>query len=105
MPAARHNRSQNAGVVYTLVDEVMAVVDALMMISSRTERAGAFRQCPSAILFCRLLGRNPTSRARASQWKRTLGEVPTNPSGDKIAISLTKEHCAGVVEVLSATRK
>lgn len=37
MPAVRHKRSQNAGVVYTLVDEVMAVVDALMRTSSRTE--------------------------------------------------------------------
>jgi len=26
----RHKRSQNTGVVYTLVDEVVAVVDALM---------------------------------------------------------------------------
>ena len=31
--AVRHKRSQNAGVVYTLVDEVMAVVDALMIVS------------------------------------------------------------------------
>src|ERR1700751_3787185 len=37
MPAVRHRRSQNAGVVYALVDEVTAVVDALMRISSRTE--------------------------------------------------------------------
>src|SRR6266436_2649356 len=37
MPAVRHGRSQNAGVVYALVDEVTAVVDALMRISSRTE--------------------------------------------------------------------
>jgi hypothetical protein len=33
----RHKRSQNTGVVYPLVDEVIAVVDALMRISSRTE--------------------------------------------------------------------
>jgi hypothetical protein len=32
----RHKRSQNAGVAYTPVDEVMARVDALMRISSRT---------------------------------------------------------------------
>ena len=37
MPLVRHKRSQNAGVVYTLVDEVMAVVDALMRTSSRSE--------------------------------------------------------------------
>ena len=36
MPAERHKRSQNAGVVYTLVDEVVPV-DALMRISFRTE--------------------------------------------------------------------
>jgi hypothetical protein len=28
MPAERHKRSQNPGVLYTLVDEVMAVWDA-----------------------------------------------------------------------------
>jgi len=33
----RHKRSQNTGVVYALVDEVIALVDALMRISSRTE--------------------------------------------------------------------
>src|SRR5438034_8846675 len=37
MPLVRHKRSQNTGVVYTLVDEVMTVLDALMRISSRTE--------------------------------------------------------------------
>jgi hypothetical protein len=42
MPAVRHKRSQNAGVVYTLLDfalldEVMVVVDAIMRLSSRTE--------------------------------------------------------------------
>jgi hypothetical protein len=37
MPLTRHKRSQNAGVVYTLVDAVLAVVDALMRISSRIE--------------------------------------------------------------------
>jgi hypothetical protein len=34
MPLDRHKRSQNAGVVYTLVDKLVAVVDALMRISS-----------------------------------------------------------------------
>jgi hypothetical protein len=38
MPAVRHKRSQNTRGVFTLVDEVMPVVDALMTISSRTER-------------------------------------------------------------------
>src|SRR5882762_636365 len=33
MPLKRHRRSQNPRVVYTLVDEAMAVVDALMGIS------------------------------------------------------------------------
>jgi hypothetical protein len=33
MPLMRHKRSHNMGVVYTLVDEVIAVVDALMTIS------------------------------------------------------------------------
>ncbi len=37
MPLWRHKRSQNTGVVYTLVDEVIALVDALMRICSRTE--------------------------------------------------------------------
>jgi hypothetical protein len=37
MPLWRHKRSQNTGVVVTLVDEVMIAVDALMRISSRTE--------------------------------------------------------------------
>jgi hypothetical protein len=36
MPLERHKRSQNAGVVYTLV-EIGAVVDALMRFSSETE--------------------------------------------------------------------
>jgi hypothetical protein len=34
MPLWRHKRSQNAGVVYTLVDGVLAKVGALMRISS-----------------------------------------------------------------------
>jgi hypothetical protein len=34
----RHKRSQNTGVVYTLVDEVVAVVDVLMSISSHTRK-------------------------------------------------------------------
>jgi hypothetical protein len=37
MPLVRHKRSQNA-LVFTPVDELVAVVDALMMISSRTEK-------------------------------------------------------------------
>src|SRR6267378_1833722 len=37
MPLMRHKRSQNTLVVYTLVDEVLAMVDALMRISSRTK--------------------------------------------------------------------
>src|SRR5216117_2410003 len=37
MPLLRHKPSQNPRVVYTLVDEGMAAVDALMRISSRTE--------------------------------------------------------------------
>src|ERR1700730_3947010 len=36
MPAVRHKRSQNAGVVYTLAEEVVPV-DALMRISFRTK--------------------------------------------------------------------
>src|SRR6266699_5523396 len=36
MPAARHKRSQNAGVVSTLAEEVV-LVDALMRISIQTE--------------------------------------------------------------------
>src|ERR1700730_4210879 len=42
MPLMRHKRSQNTGVVYTLVEEV----DALMRISSRTE--GEFGAPPPA---------------------------------------------------------
>jgi len=37
MPLERHKRSQNAGVLYTLVDEVVAIVDALMRISSQSK--------------------------------------------------------------------
>jgi hypothetical protein len=37
MPLERHKRSQNTAVVYTLVDEIVAVVDLLMRISSPTE--------------------------------------------------------------------
>src|SRR6266404_8471654 len=37
MPPVRQKRSQNALVVYTLGDEVLAMVDALMRISSRIE--------------------------------------------------------------------
>jgi len=37
MPPVRQKRSQNAAVVYTLVDEIMAVGDALMRISPRTK--------------------------------------------------------------------
>jgi hypothetical protein len=45
IPPVRHKRSQNAGVLYTLVDEVMAVVDALMRISLRTERWNSEAPC------------------------------------------------------------
>jgi hypothetical protein len=37
MPLWRHKRSQNTGVVYTPVDEVLAVMGALMRVSSRNE--------------------------------------------------------------------
>jgi len=37
MPLMRHKRSQNTLVVYTLADEVLAIVDALMRISSGTK--------------------------------------------------------------------
>ena len=37
-PAVRHKRSQNLPVVYTLVDEVMAVVDSLMRVSLQLKR-------------------------------------------------------------------
>ena len=37
MPAERHNRSQNAGVAYGLLDELVAVVDALMSVSLQAE--------------------------------------------------------------------
>src|SRR5262245_58468668 len=37
MPAVRHKRSQNPGVVYTLLDEAVALVGAFMRISSRME--------------------------------------------------------------------
>src|SRR2546421_5933519 len=37
MPPVRQKRSQNALVLYALGDEVLAMVDALMRISSRTE--------------------------------------------------------------------
>src|SRR5882724_7866944 len=37
MPLMRHKRSQNTGVLYTLVDEVLATLGAPMRISSRTE--------------------------------------------------------------------
>src|SRR5947208_14796958 len=46
MPLKRHRRSQNARVVFTLVDEAVAVVDALMTISvtrgQRNERLPFF---------------------------------------------------------------
>src|SRR6266567_736397 len=38
MPLWRHKPSQNPRVVYTLVDEAMAVVDALMRISALSRR-------------------------------------------------------------------
>ena len=36
MPLVRHKRSQNARVLYTLADDGVAVVDALMGVSFRT---------------------------------------------------------------------
>src|SRR6185295_6048975 len=61
-PAVRHRRSQNAGVVYTLADEVPTAVDALMRLSFslidrllRPQRRG--RWCASrARGSCRLRG-------------------------------------------------
>jgi hypothetical protein len=37
MPLERHKRSQNTGVVYTLVDEIVSVVEAVMRVSSQAE--------------------------------------------------------------------
>src|SRR5260370_25971437 len=37
IPLVRHSCSHNTGLVFSLVDEVIAVVDALMKTSSRTE--------------------------------------------------------------------
>ena len=80
MPAVRHRRSQNA-----LVDEVMAVVDALMRISSRTE--GEFGS-PAAEFFdnavvrycladywCEILRPEPEQVNGSGRF----GKAPTNP--------------------------
>src|SRR5262249_2796146 len=78
MPAERHKRSQNAPVVYTLVDEgatgrpaAAAVVDALMRNSSRTE--GDFQRP------------NDTTRARSSLLDEGLRTRPMDP--DSAALS------------------
>src|ERR1700730_4754835 len=94
MPAVRHRRSQNAGVVYALVDEVTAVVDALMRISSRTEcefgsPAAKFfdnalvRQC-LADYWCEILRPEP-ERVNGSGH---LGKAPINP----LAINAYSTH-------------
>jgi hypothetical protein len=49
----RHKRSQNTLVVATLADEVVAVVDALMRISSRTE--GKFGSPPPAGIHAHMI--------------------------------------------------
>src|SRR6267378_4109805 len=63
-PAVRHNRSQNAGVVYTLEEEIVAV-DALMRLSFRNESDAtrgitaeqnirAFRPMSAGMSACRI---------------------------------------------------
>src|SRR6267378_6748880 len=74
MPAVRHRRSQNAGVVYALVDEVTAVVDALMRISSRTEcEFGS----PAAKFFGNVLER----WCLADYWSEILRPEPGRVNG------------------------
>ena len=58
MQAARHKRSQNVGVVYTLLDDVMVVVDPLMRLSSRTES-----ECSSRRMIREVIGFNNRSAA------------------------------------------
>jgi hypothetical protein len=83
MPLMRHKRSQNAGVVYTLVDDE---VDAVMRISSRTESefgspAAEFFDNP-LIRYCLAdhWVKSYDQRQRKSM-KAHFGEVPTNSLG------------------------
>src|SRR6266550_607049 len=62
MPLMRHKRSQNTGVVYALVDEVIALVDALMRISSRTEVNSEARRWRVIIEGDRKTGRDYSRR-------------------------------------------
>ncbi len=57
IPAERHNRSQNAGVAYTLVDLAMTAVDAFMRISSLVV-------LNFSVWVCRV---NSTRRSRSDQ--------------------------------------
>jgi hypothetical protein len=73
MPAARHKRSQNTGLVYTLVDDA---VDALMRVSSKTEREFG---SPAAKFFDNALVRY----CLADEWVEILRPEPgqVNESG------------------------
>src|SRR5260370_42489406 len=74
MPAERHKRSQNAPVVYTLVDEALpAVDDALMGISSRTE--GEFGSPAALRRFAPLLRLFLTTQSfRALAWPSSAAD-------------------------------
>lgn len=81
MPLMRHKRSQNAGVLYTLVDEGVAVVDTLMRISANLvpvrrrdcgKHAGG-RWGGEPVSSGGEIGRNPSE-----PWKsRTASGLPT----------------------------
>src|SRR5712671_4404799 len=80
MPAVRHRRSQNAGVVYALVDEVIAGVDALMRISSRTcGECGS----PAAKFFDNALAR----WCMADYWCEILRPEPERVNGSGHLVS------------------
>src|ERR1700730_7429762 len=97
MPLDRHKRSQNAGVAYTLVDDTVAVVDALMRISSPTQvdqsciskprrrsmrllgssvHTGSFRAAASIGIF---RGRLPVAAKMALATAGTMADVPHSP--------------------------
>src|SRR3982750_2144987 len=70
MPLMRHKRSQNTRVVYTLVDELMALVVSLMRIPSRTEGECGIPPLAADAIFQERRGGRITRWCRPIRWCR-----------------------------------
>src|SRR5215472_19131536 len=87
IPPVRHKRSQNAGVAYTLVDDVPRVVDVLMRFSSLTESEF---ESPLRVLT------HQTTRSRSNPLDDGIGERTFDARPCRIAVNPVRSTPAPV---------